>query len=261
MWVKKFDSGGAPQWVEQLDIGVNDRSTSIAVSGTDVYITGYTVVDLDGAGPEIAHGYDDAFLAKYDSGGTLQWIRQLGTTDSERSHAVAVDSSGRVYLSGRILGNLSGPGPSDFDVLIATYSASGTLEWLEQIESTTNEDASDLAIDNSGGLYVAGTTWVGVAGPDDAWVARVLTPAALEPFISSFTPTTGLPGTTVIITGGNFNGVSPVKFNGLPAAFTVNSSTQITATVPSGATTGKITVETPCGRVVSAMDFIVPVFQ
>jgi hypothetical protein len=62
------------------------------------------------------------------------------------------------------------------------------------------------------------------------------------PLITSFSPTIGLAGTTVVINGSNFLNASSVKFNGLAATYTVNSSTQITTTVPTGATTGPISV-------------------
>jgi len=78
------------------------------------------------------------------------------------------------------------------------------------------------------------------------------------PAITSFSPSSGAVGTQVIITGNNFIGAAQVAFNGVAAGvFTVNSSTQITATVPTGATTGKITVTTPGGTATSNTDFIV----
>ncbi|MGH7457068.1 MAG: InlB B-repeat-containing protein, partial [bacterium] len=76
--------------------------------------------------------------------------------------------------------------------------------------------------------------------------------------ISSFSPAQGPAGTLVTITGANFNGVSSVKFNGTAATnFTINSNTQITATVPSGATTGKISVTKTTGTAMSGNAFTV----
>jgi hypothetical protein len=63
--------------------------------------------------------------------------------------------------------------------------------------------------------------------------------------ITSFNPTSGVIGTSVVITGVGFTGVHRVRFNGTSATFTVNSNTQITATVPAGATTGPISVTKP----------------
>ncbi len=77
------------------------------------------------------------------------------------------------------------------------------------------------------------------------------------PSITSFTPLQGAVGAPVVITGKNFIGVTTVKFNTTSAtAFTVNSSTQITATVPAGATTGKITTTNDAGSAVSTSNFI-----
>ena len=55
----------------------------------------------------------------------------------------------------------------------------------------------------------------------------------------------GWKGTSVTITGSAFTGASAVTFNGVSATFSVDSPTsQITATVPSGATSGPISVTT-----------------
>jgi len=65
------------------------------------------------------------------------------------------------------------------------------------------------------------------------------------PAISGLNPTSGLTGTSVVITGTNFGspqGTSTVKFNGVTAAPTAWSATSITAPVPAGATTGSVIV-------------------
>jgi subtilisin-like proprotein convertase family protein len=75
--------------------------------------------------------------------------------------------------------------------------------------------------------------------------------------ITSFTPTSGVPGTSVSITGTSLGAATSVTFGGVVAPFTVNSQTQITATVPSGAVTGPIAVITPGGTAVSTTSFTV----
>jgi hypothetical protein len=85
------------------------------------------------------------------------------------------------------------------------------------------------------------------------------------PTITSFTPTFGPTGTSVVITGTNFSGTvgatsfttTGVTFNNVAATFVVNSATQITATVPSTATTGPIKVTTPAGSATSTTNFTV----
>jgi hypothetical protein len=74
------------------------------------------------------------------------------------------------------------------------------------------------------------------------------------PQITGFSPTSACAGTTpsVVITGSNFTGATAVSFNGTAATFTVNSATQITATLPAAATTGQISVTTPSGTATTA---------
>jgi hypothetical protein len=79
------------------------------------------------------------------------------------------------------------------------------------------------------------------------------------PTVSGFVPTSGAVASSVTLTGSGFSGASKVTFNGVSAAFTVKSATQITATVPSGATSGKIAVTTPAGTATSAASFTVVV--
>ncbi|MBN8524244.1 MAG: IPT/TIG domain-containing protein [Planctomycetes bacterium] len=85
------------------------------------------------------------------------------------------------------------------------------------------------------------------------------TSGTVAPVVTSFTPTSGPGGTSVTITGTNFTGATAVAFNGIAATYTVNSSTQITASVPTGATTGIITVTTAGGSATSATSFTVSV--
>jgi hypothetical protein len=80
----------------------------------------------------------------------------------------------------------------------------------------------------------------------------------IAPTVTGFSPASGAVGTSVTITGTALTGATKVTFGGVAATqFTVNSVTQITATVPTGAITGKIGVTTPGGSGMSATNFTV----
>ena len=78
------------------------------------------------------------------------------------------------------------------------------------------------------------------------------------PTVLSFSPTSGSPGTSVTITGTSFTQAKGVGFGDtIPAQFTVNSDTQITAVVPQGAKTGPVGVKTLGGTGISKNKFTV----
>jgi len=78
------------------------------------------------------------------------------------------------------------------------------------------------------------------------------------PTITSFTPTSGMVGTSVIITGTRLTGGS-VFFNGVRATVNTNlsSATRLVVTVPTGATTGTIRIVTATGTATSIANFTV----
>ena len=85
-------------------------------------------------------------------------------------------------------------------------------------------------------------------------------PDSGAPLIAGFTPTIGVPGTAVTITGNNFepNVIdNTVVLNLSRASVTSATTSTLTATIPS-AMGGHFTVQTALGRTVSSGDFFVP---
>src|SRR5207245_5280809 len=79
-------------------------------------------------------------------------------------------------------------------------------------------------------------------------IGGLATPAfAQSPTITGFSPPSGAAGASVTIIGTAFTAVSDVQFNGTSAPFSVDSHTQITSSLPPGATTEPTSVDTPRG--------------
>jgi uncharacterized repeat protein (TIGR03803 family) len=76
----------------------------------------------------------------------------------------------------------------------------------------------------------------------------------LGPFVETL-PTGGKVGAKVGILGNNLTGATSVVFNGIPAQFTVKSSTLIVTHVPTGATTGTVQITLPGGMLTSNVPF------
>lgn len=78
-------------------------------------------------------------------------------------------------------------------------------------------------------------------------------PTSTAPTLTSVSPTHASPGMAVTLTGTNLTGARAVSFNGRAAfSFTAVSATQVNAVVPSGATTGPITVTATAGAATSS---------
>lgn len=117
-------------------------------------------------------------------------------------------------------------------------------------------------------VSLAGTTYLSATVPAGALTGPVTvttgstvltTPQTFKvtPTMGSFSPGSGAVGTLVTITGTGLMQTTKVAFNNKAATLTVVSDTKITATVPTGATTGKIVVTTKGGTVSSASNFTV----
>jgi hypothetical protein len=91
--------------------------------------------------------------------GQVEWLRQRGTAASESGSAAAVGPSGEIYVAGGAQGAIDGQTHSGAsDILLVKYSAAGVWEWTRLLGTAGDEAARDVAVDSSGGVYVAGTT-------------------------------------------------------------------------------------------------------
>lgn len=107
----------------------------------------------------------------------------------------------------------------------------------------------------SSGPVSVQTNWGSASSPVSFNVTTTKTSDPTAPTISSFSPTSGSVGTSVTISGSGFSGATRVAFNGVNATFAVSSASQISTSVPTGATTGAISVTTPNGTATSSGTF------
>ena len=151
-------------------------------------------------------------------------------------------------------------GSNYYSGTIFRITPAGVLTTLHVFEPPTagGDPAAGLVQDTNGDLY--GTTMDGGPGkcsnPNGCGTVFKLS-VGLAPFVRTL-PNMGGAGSAVRILGTDLSGATSVTFNGIAAAFSVVSPTQILARVPSGATTGKVQVTTPGGTLLSNVGFVVP---
>lgn len=173
-WLARYDSGGNQVWSHQFG---TDRADWVIAAAPDnsggVYVGGRTGGSL--FGPNV--GFNDAWLARFDSAGSRIWARQLGTsTGDEYVTAATPDGSGGVIVSGGAFGNLGGPHAGDYDAWVARYDSHGNRLWIRQLGTSGTDLAGAAAPDGSSGVYLGGWTTGSLGGPSsggvDAWIAH-----------------------------------------------------------------------------------------
>jgi len=123
-------------------------------------------------------GANDLFVVKYNSSGTKEWTKQLGSASSDFANGVATDSSGNVYVAGGTYGGLDGNNSAgNSDLFVVKYNSSGTKQWTKQMGSSSRDYDYGVATDSSRNVYVSGDTYGGLdnntnAGYNDLFVVK-----------------------------------------------------------------------------------------
>jgi len=163
IFLVKYNSSGTKQWTQQLGTTAYDFGYGVTVDSSDnIYVTGQTFGGLDG---NTSSGDSDFFLVKYNSSGTKQWTRQLGTTAGDSAEGVTVDSSDNIYVTGQTAGGLDGNTNSGSDDLfLVKYNSSGTKQWTRQLGTSSTDTGYDVTVDSSDNIYITGSTFGGLDG-------------------------------------------------------------------------------------------------
>ena len=181
---------------------------------------------------------------KITPGGTLTTLHIFDSTDGANPIAGLVQAT-----DGNFYGTTYAGGASDWGTVFKITSG-GTLTTLHSFDlSDGAQPYGPLGQATNGQFY--GTTPNGGANNDGTLFGLAV---GLSPFIET-RPTSGKVGATIIILGTNLTGTTSVRFHGTPATFKVVSRSEIKTTLPAGATTGKVTVKTPHGTLLSNLPF------
>jgi len=127
MFLVKYNSTGTKQWTKQLGTSSLDYGNGITSdSSGNIYVTGITSGGLDG---NTIYGKNDIFLVKYNSSGTKQWTKQLGTSSVDKGRGVTTDSSDNIYVTGGTDGDLDGNTNSgSVDIFLVKYNSDGVKQ-------------------------------------------------------------------------------------------------------------------------------------
>jgi uncharacterized repeat protein (TIGR03803 family) len=241
--VFKITASGTLSVLYDFDFTHGGRPISPLVQGSDGSFYGTTSTGgAPGAG----------VIFKITSSGTLTVLHVMnGTTDGGYPTAGLVQATdGNFYgvnsqggtnacITGSGCGTIfkiSPRSPYAYTVLYNFDGTGGSYPAVTLLQHTNGTLYADTNVGGTGNVLPCMTGQCGVFYSFNL---------GLEPFVS-LVSTSGKVGNTIGILGQGFTGTTGVSFNGTPATvFKVRSGTFLTATVPSGATTGFVTVTTP----------------
>jgi hypothetical protein len=170
-FVAKYDGSGALQWNTFLGSSGNDVTgygIATDISG-NIYVAGMSNATWGSpVNPFASAG--DAFAAKLNGSGVLQWNSFLGGADFDMSESIAVDLSGNVCVGGYSYADWGSPafpfsGFNGPDVFAAKLTSGGALSWnafLQSTDAAINYWGQGIALDGAGNVLITGTseeTW------------------------------------------------------------------------------------------------------
>jgi hypothetical protein len=184
----------------------NDETTDIVRDKDgNLYTSGFFMetVDFD-PGPGIAKlssaGSYDVYVAKYNHDHQLIWARRVGGPGTDFSHAMALDASGNVVITGNFEETADfNPGPATFNLIsagqddsfVCKLDTNGNFLWAKRLGGTGRESAHDVAVDSAGNVVTVGR-FSGTADFDPNLLTHNLTAVAFQDIYISKLSSNGL---------------------------------------------------------------------
>jgi uncharacterized repeat protein (TIGR03803 family) len=251
------NSGGASGRCGQYGCGTLFKLTP---EGALTVLHSFNVMNFDGYYPvaPVVQGSDGNFYGTVPHGGKYGWGIVFKITPRGKYtilHSFNI-SDGRTPQAGLLLatdgnfyGSTEGSGKSDAGTVFKV-TPSGQFSLLYSFDGTTSGFPIAGFVQHTNGKLYGDTLEAGKYNFGTFYSLDL----GLSPFVSLIS-TSGKVGKSVGILGQGFTGTTSVSFNGTSAKFKVVSGTYLTAVVPSGATTGFVTVSTPGGKLKSNKKF------
>ncbi|MBP1776563.1 MAG: beta-propeller repeat protein [candidate division NC10 bacterium] len=152
------------KWHTFLGSLSDDAQPHIAVDRSgNVYLAGWS--EATWGNPINPHSGDrDAFVAKLNRNGELEWNTFLGSPYHDQAEEIAMDGSGNVYVVGWSEGTWgipSEPFPAYCaGAFVAKLNSNGELQWYRFMTQSGCKWGLAAAVDANGDVYVGGWGWL-----------------------------------------------------------------------------------------------------
>lgn len=156
------------EWAKNEGLWAYDYGYGISTDlAGNVYVAGkYELAAIFSGTTLTNQGNHDMYVAKYNSAGSLNWIRTAGGGLGDYAHAMTCDGAGNVYVGGEVEGYnttvpfegspITVPCKGDNDAFIAKYDTNGDLLWAKSGGGNRNDKTLGVTYDNLGNIYICG---------------------------------------------------------------------------------------------------------
>jgi len=156
IYTVKYNPDGSQAWEARYDgpSHMGDEPNAITLDGANVYVAGFVH-----RGNKTAH--KDYTIIKYSKGtGNEVWDARYDSRRNgiDEATAIAVDTQGNVYVTGKSQESSNTGEPKSFDYLTLKYNSSGRLRWEVRDNGSYfgDDEPTAIAVDESGYIYVTG---------------------------------------------------------------------------------------------------------
>jgi hypothetical protein len=165
----------SPNWVWAKSAGgsSNDEASSAVVDASgNTYVTGYF------ASPTITFGtttltnysgHNNFFLTKYSPTGNVLWVKSAIGIGDDKGTAIAIDSSGGIYVAGNYTGQyiIFGENATDTlissdslnyvgDIFLTKFDSNGNIIWAKSAGGNDFDNPNSISTDTFGNIFVTG---------------------------------------------------------------------------------------------------------
>lgn len=170
VYVAKYSPTAVFQWVKYLDNVTCPLPQVKARTPEEVYVTSelfdaYNFDSITTEGP--VSGYQDTFIAKLNSAGNFQWVREVpgsGSLSGGNRNILFLDTDGNIYFSGRTSGTVNWSntistttiGFGNRDAIVLKYNSSGEILMAKTFGGENEDHIDGITIGNDGSILVTG---------------------------------------------------------------------------------------------------------
>lgn len=169
----KFDANGKRLWATYYGGANDDGGESLVIdSANNVYMGGFTSstsgIATSGSHQPAAGWLRDAFIAKFDPTGARIWATFYGGTANETNCHLALDYSGKIYLSGSTGSNINIASAGSYqaafaggdrDAFLAKFDSTGKRLWGTYYGGFLADSGTNVCVDKKNNVYICGQTY------------------------------------------------------------------------------------------------------